>query len=115
MCGFRKAHSTQHALFRLIQKWQAEVDSGGNIGTILMDLSKAYDCLSHNLLISKLEGYGLDIGSVDFLLDYFSLRKYRTKIGSSYSKWSEICREIPKNPILAPLLIIYSATIFSFS
>ena len=38
--GFRKAHSTQHALFRLIQKWQTELDSGGYVGTILMDLPK---------------------------------------------------------------------------
>ena len=55
LSGFRKAHSTQHALFRLIQKWQADLDSGGYVGTILMDLSKAYDCLSHDLLIAKLE------------------------------------------------------------
>ena len=53
LCGFRKADSTQHALFRLIQKWQEELDSGGYVGTILMDLPKAYDCLSHDLLIAK--------------------------------------------------------------
>ena len=46
LCGFRKAHSTQHALFRLLQKWQKELDSGGFIGTILMDLSKAYEMSS---------------------------------------------------------------------
>ena len=46
LCGFRKAHSTQHALFRVIQKWQKELDSGGFIWTILMDLSKAYDLVS---------------------------------------------------------------------
>ena len=40
LCGFRKAHLTQHALFRLLQIWQKELDSGGFIGTILMDLSK---------------------------------------------------------------------------
>ena len=114
LCGFRKAHSTQHALFRLIQKWQAELDSGGYVGTILMDLSKAYDCLSHDLLIAKLEAYGLDIGSLNFLLDYLTLRKHRTKVGSSYSKWSEICRGIPKDLILGPLLfnIFINETLF---
>ena len=103
LCGFRKAHSTQHALFRLIQKWQAERDSGSYVGTILMDLSKAYDCLLHDLLIAKLEAYGLDVGSLNFLLDYLSLRKHRNKVGSSYRKWSEICRGIPQGSILGPL------------
>ena len=87
LCGFRKAHSTQHALFRLLQKWQKELDSGGFIGTILMDLSKAYDCLPHDLLIAKLEAYGPGNGSLNLLLDYLSFRKQRTKVGSAYSKW----------------------------
>ena len=47
----------QHALFRLIQKWQAESDPGCHVGTILMDLSKAYVYLSHDLFIAKLEAY----------------------------------------------------------
>ena len=112
--GFRKAHSTQHALLRLIQK-QAEPDSGGYVGTILMDLSNAYDCLSHDLLIAKLEAYGLDVGSLNFLLDYLSFRKHRTKVGSSSSKWSEICRGIPQGSILGPLLFnIFINNIFFF-
>ena len=116
LCGFRKAHSTQHALFRLIQKWQEELDSGGYVGTILVDLSKAYDCLSHDLLIAKLEAYGLDVGSLNFLLDYRSLRKHRTKVGSSYSKWSEIYRGIPQGSILGPLLFnIFINNIFFFA
>ena len=112
---FRKAHSIHYALFRLIQKWQAELDLGGYVGTVLMDLSKAYDCLSHDLLIAKLETYGLDIGSLNFLLDYLSLRKHRTTVGSSYSKWSEICRGIPQGAILGPLLLnIFIKDIFFF-
>ena len=47
--GFRKAHSTQHALFTLLQRWQKELDNSGLLGTILMDLSKAYGCLPHDL------------------------------------------------------------------
>ena len=87
--GFRKVHSTQSAFFRLIQKWQAELDARVYVSTILTDLSKAYDCLSHDLLIAKLEAYGLDIGSLNFLLDFISSRKHRTKVGSSYSKFAE--------------------------
>ena len=43
LCGFRRAHSIQHALFRLLQKWQKELDSGGFIGTTLIDLPKVSD------------------------------------------------------------------------
>ena len=50
-----------------------------------MDLSETCDCLSHDSLIAKLEVYGLDVGSPNLLLDYLSLGKYRTKVGS------EIC------------------------
>ena len=53
LCGFRKAHSTQHALFRLFQKWQKELDSSAIAGTILMNLSKAYDCLPHDSAIKN--------------------------------------------------------------
>ena len=55
LCGFRKAHSAQHALFKLLQPWQEELDKGSFVGTILMDLYKAYDCLSHDLAVAKLE------------------------------------------------------------
>ena len=57
--GFRKARSTQHALFKLLQRWQNELDNSGLVGTILMDLSKAYDCFPHDLIIAKFEAYGL--------------------------------------------------------
>ena len=75
----------------LLQEWQAEPDSGVYVVTILMDFSKVYGRLSHDLLIAKLEAYRLDTGSLNFLIDYLSLRKHRTKVGFSYSKCSEIC------------------------
>ena len=59
-----------------------ESDSGRFIATILMDLSKSYDFLLHDLLIAKLEVYDLGNGSVNFLLDCLTFRKQRTKVGS---------------------------------
>ena len=67
LCGFRRAHSTQHAPFKLLQAWQKELDNSGFIGTILMNLSKAYDCLPHDLLIAKLGTYGLDKSSLKII------------------------------------------------
>ena len=104
LCGFRKAHSTQHALFRLLQEWQNELDKSGFVGTILMDLSKAYDCLPHDLLIAKFEAYGIGKSGLNLLLNYLSNRKQRTKVNSSYSDWYEIIRGVPQGSILGPLL-----------
>ena len=104
LCGFRKAHSTQHALFRLLQEWQNELDKSGFVGTILMDLSKAYDCLPHDLLIAKFEAYGIGKSGLNLLLSYLSNRKQRTKVNSSYSDWYDIIRGVPQGSILGPLL-----------
>ena len=57
-CGFRKAHSTQHALFKLLHSWQKELDNSGFISTMVMDRSKAYDCLPHDHIIARFEAYG---------------------------------------------------------
>ena len=78
--GFCKAHSTQHALFKLLHSWQRELDSRGFGGTILMNLAKAYECISHELLIAMFECYGLDKISLKLILNYLSHRKQRTKI-----------------------------------
>ena len=94
----------QHPLCRILQKCQKEFDSGRFIGTILMDLLKAYDCLRHDLSIAKLEAYGRGNGSLNFLLVYLTFRKQRTKVGSAYSKWSEIRRGIPQGLILGLIL-----------
>ena len=106
--GFgNKAHNTQHALFKLLHSWQKELDQKGFVGTILMDLSKAYDCIPHDLLIAKLECYGIDKIGLSLILDYLSRRKQRTKIGSSYSSWYDIIRGVPQNSILGPLFFKY--------
>ena len=104
LCGFPEAHSTQHVLFKLLQSWQKALDNSGFIGTILMDLSKAYDFLPHHLLIAKLGAYALDRSSLLLLTYYLNSRKQRTKVDSSYSKWSKVKHGIPQGSILEPLL-----------
>ena len=93
----------KYPLFRLLQKRSKELDSGWFIGIILMDISKAYECLLHDLLMVKLEANGLDNGSHNLFLDYLSFKKQWTKFGSTYSKWPENWRGIPKKSILGSI------------
>ena len=80
-----------------------------------MDLSKAYDCLPHDLIIAKFEACGLSKSSLSLLLDYLTSRKQRVKIDSSYSVWNEIKRRVPHGSILGPLLFnVFINDIFMF-
>ena len=114
LCCFRKAHTTQYALFKLIQSWQQVLDNGGFIGTILMDLPKAYDCISHNLLTAKSECYGVDKASLRLSLDYLTRRKQQIKIGSSLALGAILIQACLKGQSLVLFYLIYLSTIHFF-
>ena len=95
-CGFRKGFSAANCLLPMIEKWRESLDQGGAYGALLTDLSKAFDCLSHDLLIAKLHAYGLDIKSLRLMYSYLTNRKQRVKINDTYSSWSEILFGVPK-------------------
>ena len=89
-CGFRKGYRTQQCLIDLIEKWKSATDKGKSFGALLTDLSKAFDCLPHELLIAKLHAYGFSLAALRLVRSYFSNRKQRIKINESYSSWEEI-------------------------
>ena len=104
LCGYRKGYNVQHALIALIENWRISLDKGGYGGAILMDLSKAFDTLNHDLLIAKLYAYGFDKTSLKLIKSYLTNRWQRTKINNSYSSWTEIIHGVPQGSILGPML-----------
>ena len=60
LSAYRKNFSSQNVLLRLIEQWRQHLDSNKIVGAVLMDLSKTFDCLPHDLLIAKLEAYDLN-------------------------------------------------------
>ena len=87
-----------------IAKWQKFLDIGGHSGTVLIDLSKAFDCIDHELWIAKLHAYVFDTDALKFIYSYLKGRKHRTKINSSYSSFPEILFGVPLGSVLGPLL-----------
>ena len=102
--GFRKGFSTQYCLLFMLEKWKRAEDNGKVFGILLTDSSKAFDCLSHELLLAKLHAYGFSISALRLIYSYLANRKQRTKINSSYSSWEEIFFGVPQGSILGPLL-----------
>ena len=88
----------------LLEKWRISLDNHGYGGAILMDLSKVFDTLNHQLLIAKLHAYGFTHGTLTLLYSYLCNRCQRTKVNNSYSNWAEILQDVPQGSILGPLL-----------
>ena len=87
-----------------MKNWQKCLDKSWVVGTVLMDPSKAYDCLPHELLLAKLSAYGFGQSAIALISNYLSNRFQRVKIGSTFSSHLEILRGVRQSSILGSIL-----------
>ena len=88
----------------MIETWCKYLDENRIVGATLMNLLKAFNCLPHDLLVAKLEAYGLGTRTLKFMLLYPSENKQCLKIRNSFSLLKLIMSDIPQGSIFGPIL-----------
>ena len=104
--GFRPQHSCEAALLQMIDTWLKAIDDNQLVGTIFLDLQKAFDVVDHSILVKKLGLYGLSENSVKWFSSYLSNRKQKVSLNGCVSDFKEITAGVPQGSILGPLLFI---------
>ena len=102
--GFRPHHSTQDVLLHVTDSWRRAIDNKDYVGAVFLDLAKAFDCVDHDILISKLPYYGLDGKVLLWIQNYLTDRTQRVCLDNDQSSWSRVAIGVPQGSILGLLL-----------
>ena len=105
-CSFRKGFGAQNCLLYMIETLRKTRDKNWVFAAVMTDLSKAFDCISHEHLIAKLNAYGFDETSLKVIISYLKNRMQTTKVGASFSQLLNIMYGVPQGSILGLLLFI---------
>ena len=91
----------------MLERWKEALDIRNIAGALLTDFSKAFDCLNHELLIVKLEAYGVHHSALTYIFSYLSDGKQCTKVNNYFSSWSDIATGVPQGSIMGPFIFIF--------
>ena len=106
--AYRKSYNSQHVLIRLIEEWREYLDKDFVVGAVMTDLSKAFDCIPHDLLIAKLEAYGLGEKTLSYIFSYLRNRNQCVRINDKKSDFQKIISGVPRDSITGPILFHFS-------
>ena len=102
LSAFRKGYGCQTTLLKIIEDWKKALDQNKFVVAILMDLSKALDCLPHDFLLLKFKSYGVAPSSLNLLESYLNNRKQCVKVGTHSSDWQTMFyKRAPQNQFCA--------------
>ena len=100
--GFRENHSTEDLLLHMTEKWHKALDDGKCVAVLFVDLKKAFDTISHDVLHKKLAAHGLSGNALLYIQDYLANRNQFTIVNGSSSRDSKVEYGVPQGSILGP-------------
>ena len=105
--GFRKKHSCQTALVKLIDQWMSCINKGDFVGTLFLDLRKAFDVVDHTILIEKkLAAYKFSNSSLQWFKSYLNGRRQAVRNGKGLYEFITVNAGVPQRSILGPILFL---------
>ena len=104
--GFRKKHSTETATLEFVGRILSSIESSGIAFSLFIDLSKAFDTIAHDVLVQKLEFYGIKNTALSWFKSYLSNRKQYIDFDGTISSYTDISTGVPQGSVLGPLLFL---------
>ena len=91
--AYRKNYSCEATLQSLVEDWRVSLDNKDVVAAIWLDLSKAFDCVPHSLLLAKLKAYGVAQPGIALMRNYLTKRSQRVKVGDNVSTWMPVSKK----------------------
>ena len=104
--GFRRVHSCQTALTKIVENWLNALNNSETVGTVFLDLTKAFDLVNHKLLLQKLAAFKFSCNTQSWFQSYLTNRSQQVNISGKLSDPKQIAAGVPQGSVLGPLLFL---------